>query len=62
MDDFLGELDLEAPYPGDSVEAPRGRQGSAKKTHLPDQWLDSQELSSSQRSALHLAEVDSSGG
>jgi nifR3 family TIM-barrel protein len=62
MDDFLGELDFDAPYPGNSVEAPRGRQGSAKKTHLPDQWLDSQELSSSQRSALHLAEVDSSGG
>jgi len=35
MDDFLGELDLAAPYPGDSVEAPRGRQGSAKKHICP---------------------------
>jgi nifR3 family TIM-barrel protein len=62
MDDFLGELDLSAPYPGDGVEGPRGRQGSPKSTALPENWLDSQELSASQRSTLHLAEVDSSGG
>jgi nifR3 family TIM-barrel protein len=62
MDDFLGELDLTAPYPGDGVEGPRGRQGSPKRTALPENWLDSQELSGSQRSTLHLAEVDSSGG
>lgn len=62
LDDFLGELDYAAEYPGDGVEGPRGRQGSPKRTALPENWLDSQELSSSQRSALHLAEVDSSGG
>jgi hypothetical protein len=62
MDDLLGELDHSAPYPGDAVEGPRGRQGTAKKTALPENWLDSQELSAAQASSLHLAEVDSSGG
>jgi nifR3 family TIM-barrel protein len=62
LEDFLGELDMTAPYPGTGVEGPRGRQGTAKKTALPENWLDSQELSDAQRGSLHMAEVDSSGG
>ena len=62
MDDYLGELDATAPYPGAGVEGPRGRQGTPKRPALPDKWLESQELSSDQRSSMHLAEVDSSGG
>lgn len=62
MDEFLGGLDHSEPYPGNDVEGPRGRQGSPKKTSLPDGWLDSQELSSQQQHNLRGAEVESSGG
>ena len=62
MDDFLGELDWSAPYPTEGVEGPRGRQGSPKKVALPEHWLKSQELSTSERDNLRMAEVDSSGG
>ena len=62
LDDLLGELDHDQPYPGVGVEGPRGRQGSPKRTSLPDGWLDSQELSPAQQQNLRLAEVDSSGG
>jgi nifR3 family TIM-barrel protein len=62
IDDLLGELDPSEPYPGAGVEGPRGRQGSPKRTSLPDGWLDSQEISQSQQQNLRLAEVDSSGG
>jgi len=62
IDDVLGELDWSAPYPGEGVEGPRGRQGSPKMVALPDKWLDSSELSQGERENLRLAEVDSSGG
>jgi nifR3 family TIM-barrel protein len=62
IDDYLGELDADAPYPGDGVEGPRGRQGSPKKTALPENWLMSRELNESEQATLRLAEVDSSGG
>jgi len=62
IDDFLGELDRSQPYPGEGVEGPRGRQGTPKRPALPDRWLESQELSEDQRTSLHLAELDTSGG
>jgi nifR3 family TIM-barrel protein len=62
LGDFLGELDYSEPYPGDGVEGPRGRQGSPKRTSLPEGWLDSQELSPQQQQNLRGAEVESSGG
>lgn len=62
IDDFLGELDWSAPYPGEAVEGPRGRQGTPKKVALPEHWLHSQELSASEQVNLRMAEVDSSGG
>jgi len=62
MDDLLGELDGSLPYPGGGAEGPRGRQGTPKRPALPERWLESQELTADQQSALHLAEVDSSGG
>ena len=61
-DDFLGELDWSAPYPGEGVEGPRGRQGSPKKVALPEHWLSSRELNAGERENLRMAEVDSSGG
>lgn len=62
IDDYFGELDMSLPYPGEGVEGPRGRQGTPKKPALPDRWLDSHELSADHQSALHLAELDTSGG
>ena len=62
IDDFLGELDRSAPYPGEGVEGPRGRQGSPKKVALPEHWLSSRELNAGERENLRMAEVDSSGG
>jgi hypothetical protein len=62
IDDFLGELDGSAPFPGAGVEGPRGRQGSPKKVALPEHWLESRELNAGEQENLRLAEVDSSGG
>ena len=62
IDDLLGTLDPEQGYPGEDVEGPRGRAGSPKRTALPENWLDSQDLSERQRSTLLEAELDTSGG
>jgi nifR3 family TIM-barrel protein len=62
LDDLLGGLDETQPYPGEGVEGPRGRAGSPKRTALPDGWLDSPELSSSESCVLEAAELDTSGG
>ena len=62
IDDLLGTLDSEQGYPGEDVEGPRGRAGSPKRTALPENWLDSQDLSERQRSTLLEAELDTSGG
>ena len=62
IDDYLAQLEEDVEYPAEGVEGPRGRQGTPKKTALPEHWLESRELSETQRSVLHLAEVDSSGG
>ena len=50
------------PYPGETVERPRGRSGSPKRPHLPDGWLDSPWLSEEHRRLLLDAESDASGG
>ena len=62
LDDLLGTLDRDQPYPGEAAEGPRGRAGSPKRTSLPDRWLDSMELSATQRTTLLEAELDTSGG
>ncbi|MCL3776542.1 MULTISPECIES: tRNA dihydrouridine synthase DusB [unclassified Actinomyces] len=50
------------PYPGETVEGPRGRAGSPKRPHLPEGWLDSPYLTEEQRVLLLDAESDVSGG
>ena len=50
------------PYPGETVEGPRGRAGSPRRPHLPDGWLDSPCLSEEHRRLLLDAESDASGG
>jgi hypothetical protein len=60
--ELLAQLDPTSPYPGEEAEGPRGRLGGVKSCALPENWLDSQELSESHRSQLELAELSVSGG
>ncbi|MDS2173550.1 tRNA dihydrouridine synthase DusB [Nesterenkonia sp. CL21] len=62
LEDLLGQLDQSIEYPGADAEGPRGRAGSPKKVHLPEDWLASQELNEAQREMIAAAEVDTSGG
>ena len=62
LDDLLGTLDWEMPYPGEGAEGPRGRAGSPKRTTLPDGWLDSRELGEAHRGQLTEGEADTTGG
>jgi len=62
MDDLLGELDREEPYPGAPAEGQRGRAGSPKKPSLPDRWLESRELTGASRAEVTAAELHHSGG
>ncbi len=62
IDDLLGRLDVEQPYPGADAEGQRGRAGTPKRPALPDRWLDSRELQETHRAELTEAELDTSGG
>jgi nifR3 family TIM-barrel protein len=62
IDDLLGTLELDAPYPGEAAEGQRGRAGTPKRPALPDGWLDSRELATDAAGALADAELDHSGG
>nr|WP_141372720.1 tRNA dihydrouridine synthase DusB [Cellulomonas cellasea] len=62
LDERLGALDLDQPYPGEAAEGQRGRAGSPKRPTLPEGWLASRELSEDFRRALHEAELSVSGG
>jgi nifR3 family TIM-barrel protein len=62
LDDLLGQLDADQPYPGVGAEGPRGRAGTPKKPALPENWLNSRELDGAQRVNLTEGEGDTSGG
>jgi nifR3 family TIM-barrel protein len=62
MDDLLGELDRDQPYPGAPAEGQRGRAGTPKKPALPENWLASRELSTTQSADVAAAELHNSGG
>lgn len=62
IDDLLGQLDHDAPYPGVDAEGPRGRSGNPKRTALPDRWLESRDVDSEFRKVLAAAELHHSGG
>lgn len=62
LDDLLGQLDREAPYPGADAEGQRGRAGTPKNPSLPNGWLDSRELQETHRAELQEAELSTSGG
>ncbi|GAA1960419.1 tRNA dihydrouridine synthase DusB [Microbacterium aquimaris] len=62
IDDLVGELDLDAPYPGAAAEGQRGRAGSPKRPALPEGWLETRDLAADATDALAEAESDHSGG
>jgi hypothetical protein len=43
LDDRLGALDLDQPYPEEVLGAPRGRTTGVRGVSLPDRWLDDPE-------------------
>jgi nifR3 family TIM-barrel protein len=58
LDDLLGKLDADAPFPVEILGQPRGRTNSPGKVALPEGWL-------ADRDALGIpqgAELDDSGG
>ena len=62
LDDLLGGLDPEQPYPGVAAEGQRGRAGSPKRPHVPYGWLEDRALSDEFRAGLREAELSVSGG
>jgi tRNA-dihydrouridine synthase len=58
LDDLLGKLDGEEPFPVDTLGQPRGRTNAPGKVHLPDGWLASRD----ETTVPEGAEDDSSGG
>lgn len=57
---MLGQLE-EQPFP-QAASGPRGRAGGEKRAHLPEGWLESHELTQSQRERIAQAELGISGG
>jgi nifR3 family TIM-barrel protein len=62
IDELLGRLDAEQPYPGEAAEGQRGRAGTPKTPALPDRWLESRSLGAAHRAEVAAAELHHSGG
>lgn len=62
IDDLLGTLDPNQPYPGADAEGQRGRAGTPKTPSLPQNWLDSREIAEGMRAEVSAAELHNSGG
>ena len=62
LDDLIGTMDLDAPWPGEAAEGQRGRAGSPRVVALPENWLRSRGLDAAQRAQVAQAELSVSGG
>jgi nifR3 family TIM-barrel protein len=58
LDDLLGKLDAEVPFPTTELGQPRGRTNSPGKVYLPDGWLRNRDADD----VPEGAELDDSGG
>jgi nifR3 family TIM-barrel protein len=58
LDDLLGKLDVDEPFPVSTLGQPRGRTNSPGRVHLPEGWLDSRD----DDAVPDGAELDDSGG
>lgn len=57
----LADLNLDQAYPA-AAHGPRGRAGTPKRPHLPENWLESHQLNQAQRAKIAQAEIGISGG
>ena len=62
LDELIDTMDLDAPWPGEPAEGPRGRAGSPRVVALPENWLRGRELDDAQREQVAQAELSVSGG
>lgn len=62
IDGLLATLDRDQPYPGAGAEGARGRQGSMKRTALPDRWLESRDIDAQDAMDIADGEIHNSGG
>ena len=62
LDDLIGTMDLDVPWPGDAAEGQRGRAGSPRVVALPENWRRSRELDEAQAAQVAQAELSVSGG
>ncbi len=62
IDDLIGTMDLDTPWPGEAAEGQRGRAGSPRVVALPENWLRSRELDQAQAAQVAQAELSVSGG
>jgi nifR3 family TIM-barrel protein len=58
LDDLLGKLDADAPFPVEILGQPRGRTNAPGKVYLPDGWLADRDADA----VPDGAELDDSGG
>jgi hypothetical protein len=58
LDDLLGKLDADQPFPVDVLGRPRGRTSSRRAVSLPEGWLASRH----ECTVPEGAELDDSGG
>jgi hypothetical protein len=58
LDDLLGKLDADEPFPAANLGQPRGRTNSPAKVVLPHGWLDDRD----DLAVPEGAELDDSGG
>ncbi|THV43595.1 tRNA dihydrouridine synthase DusB [Glycomyces buryatensis] len=58
LDDLLGKLDADAPFPESTIGKPRGRTNSPAKVTLPEGWLDDRD----DCTVPEGAELETSGG
>ena len=60
LDELLGQIDLDEPFPHHELDSPRGRQGSPRaKVAMPYGWLTSRTVDGHDMS---LADMDAQGG
>ena len=62
IDELLGQLNLDQPWPGEVSEGPRGRTQPGKKVALPDRWLDDPDDLTGFLDDICAAELSISGG
>jgi hypothetical protein len=58
LDELLGKLDADEPFPPEMLGQPRGRTNSPGKVYLPEGWLTGRD----DEAVPSGAELDDSGG